>query len=299
MVPRRRSRCPEQAAVALPTRSCEDRARGAPYRHEWRSVKWTYSPTAGGRFRMTLPASAIATQAAASAATRSAHHHPSWPLASKPKRARTPRPAPIPLRVPSPLRALLASCEPTRFFARPRGARTSAATAAESIAEKELSGAVSCTRAWTDATVSTVAVTSSAAATTTDASASARSAAAGSKRSRRNRQTRVADPATSARRLSPRPRTPRLPASNPAVMDHIPATRPQVTETVTSKSALRTSASRSAIWGPWAPSRWGIVEVSRTVLTLARTPEVSGPYMYSASSVVKESLDPARLSKQR
>lgn len=82
--------------------------------------------------------------------------------------------------------------------------------------------------------------------TTSDARASARSAASGSERSVRKRQTRLIDPATSATTSSPRPRTPRLPANSPAVIDHVPTPRPQTTETIERRSALRSSAWRSS-----------------------------------------------------
>jgi hypothetical protein len=198
--------------------------------------------TTRGLLRSTLRASMSATTAAPRAAMRSAHHHPKERLASRPTSASTPRVAPIPLRVPSPFRALLDRSVPTLCFAMARGARTRAETPAESIAETELSGAVPATRAWTDAASSTIAVTSRAATTRTDARASARWADCRSERSFRNRHTRLADPTTSASTSRPRPRTPRLPAKSPAVIDHAPTPRPQPTETMERASALCTRA---------------------------------------------------------
>ncbi len=215
---------------------------------------------ARGRVRTTLRASSTATEAMTSAATRSAHHHPKARLARRPTSANAPRDAPIPLKVPSPLRALLGSAVPTRSFAMARGVRTAAEAPAESIAARELSGAVPAARARTEATVSVVAVRSRATMTTIDARASARWAACGSARSRWNRQTRVADPMTSAMTARPRPNTARLPANNPAVIDQAPAPMPQATENLERRSALCTRA-----WcSPNVDSSSGTDRVSRT-----------------------------------
>jgi len=203
-------------------------------------------PTRLGRCRNTLAASATAMQAVISATTRSAHHHPKYLVASRPSRANTPRNAPMPLRVPSPLRALLPKADPTRRFAIPRGVKTSTATPADTMAETELSGAEPSARASVAATTSTMAVTIRAADTTIDARASARSLASPWECFRWNRQTRLADPATSANTSNPRPRTPRLPASRPAVIDHAPVSVPQTTEAETSTSAFRWSAPLAA-----------------------------------------------------
>ena len=98
------------------------------------------------------------------------------------------------------------------------------------LGQERAIGAVPSTNARVAATAITTAETMSAEATTTEARASARWRASGSARSVRKRQTRTTDPATSARTLNPRLSTPRLPASNPAVMDHAPESNPHTTE---------------------------------------------------------------------
>jgi hypothetical protein len=214
------------------------------------AVQAMFQSVACGRFRSTLRASSSAIRAAPRAAARSAHHHPRYRLASKPTSASKPRDAPIPLRVPSPISALLDNADPPCASRRPGEQGRERLYLPKFIADCELSGAVPATSAWSDATVSTVAVRSRAATTTTDALASARSAAWGSERSRRNRQTRQVDPATSATTSSPRPRIPRLPANSPAVIDQVPTPRPQTTENMERRGALPSRAWRLLNWAP-------------------------------------------------
>ena len=61
--------------------------------------------TQSGRDRTTRIASAEATTATQRAATRSAHHQPNSSSARSPRRATTPSTAPMPLNVPSPIKA--------------------------------------------------------------------------------------------------------------------------------------------------------------------------------------------------
>ena len=58
-----------------------------------------------GRIRNTRAASSEATTATQRAVARSAHHHPRSCSAKSPRRANTPRAAPMPLNVPSPIKA--------------------------------------------------------------------------------------------------------------------------------------------------------------------------------------------------
>jgi hypothetical protein len=194
----------------------------------------------------TLVASAAATAATTRAATRSAHHQPKRWSVNKPTKARIPRADPKALSVPSPIKAWLFSRCPVRYLAHPRGARTTAETPAAIMASTVGPGAVCVIRSMMAATTRVIATRPSAPATTTDARASARMPRVGSRRSTPKRHTRPIDPATSAQTLSPSPRTPRLPASNPVVTAQAPAIRPHTTERYESTRALDNS--RDLVW---------------------------------------------------
>ena len=152
---------------------------------------------------------------------------------------------------------MTAQQRPRLVLGPPRGARTTAETPAEIIAWTECSGIERERRSLMAAMVRVTATMFNALATTTEARASARRPLVGSRRSTPKRHTRPTDPATSARTLSPKPRTPRLPASSPAVTAHAPATSPHATEKYESAKALAssgrrigsTSSSRSVIEG--------------------------------------------------
>ena len=104
----------------------------------------------------------------------------------------------MPLRVPSPCRARLDICAPSRRLAYAKGVRTTCDTAAAVKVTPEVPGrepvAIAIT-AWIVIKALTIA---KAAATTMAARASAACDCPGWRRSARNRQTRVADPVTSA-----------------------------------------------------------------------------------------------------
>lgn len=115
-------------------------------------------------------------------------------------------------------------------MANPNGASTTADTPAETMTNTDLCGPDPDTKPLIAATVNVTATTLKPVATTIEARASARCPRAGWRLSTPNRHTRPIEPATSARMLRPRPRTPRLPASNPAVTENAPAATPSTTD---------------------------------------------------------------------
>jgi hypothetical protein len=151
----------------------------------------------------------------------------------------------MPLRVPSPCRARLAICPPTRRLAHANGVKTTSETAAAAKVTPEVPGrepVASAITAWIAITALTMA---RAAATTMAARASAACDCPGWRRSARNRQTRVADPVTSASTPSPTASTLRLRSASPVVTDTAPEKIPKTTDTQTSRSAIVTCPGRS------------------------------------------------------
>ena len=238
--------CPGTPAPISPASGTPSRRMLAPRR-----------PQSGLAFT-TLVASAAATAATTRAATRSAHHHPKRWSVNKPTKARIPRAGSQCAQCPVAHQGMAVQPLPGAVLGpSQRGKDQSRDTGGDHgfdggagcrVGDQVVGGSHNQGDRYQ---------AQGARDKTTDARASARMPLVGSRRSTPNRHTRPIDPATSAKTLSPNPRTPRLPASSPVVTAQAPAIRPHTTERYerinaldTSRVLVRpTSASRESIAG--------------------------------------------------